>query len=269
MERHGLQVEMHLPLPPSGDSVEPQALAALWQHVEGCKPLCVVMSPEHSRLLDLAVDIAATHMRNARHFVCITPTNSPLCHAGCTKALRSIQGVYTAIADGCTFGCRCAVTEHLVAAGWQFVTTLPRLAMRMQRRCAGVHIHVQQAFSQRMPARMRRAIATSIRQTRDRLETAQFVAGVDDMSGEEESADVLGRPHSSVQTSFRRLHVNLGHPKKNVLVRHLRHAHATPQALEAARNFKCPACEAAKHPRVARQSSPCEVQLSSKLLPWM
>ena len=204
---------MHLPLPPSGDSVEPQALAALWQHVEGCKPLCVVMSPEHSRLLDLAVDIAATHMRNARHFVCITPTNSPLCHAGCTKALRSIQGVYTAIADGCTFGCRCAVTEHLVAAGWQFVTTLPRLAMRMQRRCAGVHIHVQQAFSQRMPARMRRAIATSIRQTRDRLETAQLVAGVDDMS-REESADVLGRPHSSVQTSFRRLHVNLGHPKK-------------------------------------------------------
>ena len=80
------------------------------------------------------------------------------------------------------------------------MTTLPQLAMRLQRRCAGGHIHVQQALGQRMPARMRRAIVTSIRQTRDRLETGQSVAGVDDMSREEESADVLGRSHSSVQT---------------------------------------------------------------------
>ena len=89
--------------------------------------------------------------------------------------------------------------------------------MRMQRRSAGGHIHVQQALDQRMPARIRPAIATSIRQTRDRLETAQFVSGIDDMSEEEESADVLGQPQSSVQTSLRRLHVNLGHPKNNVM----------------------------------------------------
>ena len=54
--------------------------------------------------------------------------------------------------------------------------------------------------------------------------------------------------------------MNLSHPKNNVLIRHLRHAHATPQALEAARNFGSPACEAAKHLCAARQSSPCEVQ---------
>ena len=54
----------------------------------------------------------------------------------------------------------------------------------------------------------------------------------------------------------RRLHVNLGHPKNNVLTDRFRHAHAT----QAARNFECPACEAAKYPRVARQSYKIEVQ---------
>ena len=59
MERHVLQVGMRLPLPPSGDAVGPQGMSALWRHVEGCKPLCVVMSPEHRRLLDLAVEVGA------------------------------------------------------------------------------------------------------------------------------------------------------------------------------------------------------------------
>ena len=64
------------------------------------------------------------------------------------------------------------MTCQLVAAGWQFVTTLPQLAMRLQRRCAGGRIHMQQIRDQRMPARVQRAIVTSIRQVRDRLEIA-------------------------------------------------------------------------------------------------
>ena len=89
-------------------------------------------------------------------------------------------------------------------------------------------------------------MVTSLRQTRHRLDTAQSVAAVHDMSGEEGSGDILGRPHSSIQTSLRRLHVNLGHPKDNVSTRHLQHAHATQQTLDAARNFDCSVCEAAK-----------------------
>ena len=73
------------------------------------------------------------------------------------------------------------------------------------------------------------------------------------------SGDILGRPHSSIQTSIRRLHVNLGDPNNNVLKGHLQHAHATQQTLEAARNFECPACVAAEYPRVARQPSLVEV----------
>ena len=94
---------------------------------------------------------------------------------------------------------------------------------------------MQRTPGQQMPVRMRRAIVTNIRQARDRLEAAQSVAAVDDMSGEEESGDILGRPHSAVQTSLRRLHVNLDHPKNNVLICHPRHAHATQQTLEAER----------------------------------
>ena len=114
---------------------------------------------------------------------------------------RMRQTKATAIPDGCTFGCKC-----VVAAGWQFVTTLPQLARKMQR-----------TPDQQMLVRMRRGIVTSIRQTRDRLETAQSVAAEDDMLGEEESGDILGRPHSSVQSCLRRLHVNLSHPKKQRL----------------------------------------------------
>ena len=60
--------------------------------------------------------------------------------------------------------------------------------------------------------------------------------------------------------------MNLGHPKNNVLLRPLWHAHTTQRTLKAPRNFECPACEAAKHPRVAQQSSPIEVQPPLKIV---
>ena len=158
--------------PSSGDLVGDRAMSTLWEHVEGCRPLCVVMSPTHSRLLDLAVEIATPQLRNGRHFVCITPTHSSLNCNRSLETLRSTRKLHTTVADGGAFGCRCVVTEHLVATGWQFVTTLPQLAMRMQRRCAGGHVHVQRTPGQQMPAPMRRATGTSLRQTRNRLENA-------------------------------------------------------------------------------------------------
>ena len=82
-------------------------------------------------------------------------------------------------------------------------------------------VHVQRIPGQQMPARMRRGFVVSLRQTRDRLKTTQCVAALDDMTGEEGSGDILGRPHSSIQTSLRRPHVNLGHQKNNVLIRPL------------------------------------------------
>ena len=94
-------------LRPSDDFVSQLALSVLWEHVEGCRPLCVVMTPTHNRLLDFAVEIVTAQVRNGRHFLCITPTNSSLSHARSLQDLRSIRGVHTAIVDSCTFGCRC------------------------------------------------------------------------------------------------------------------------------------------------------------------
>ena len=106
------------------------------------------MSPTRRRLLDLAEEFSQL---TCGMVGTTTPTNLPLSHGGSLSALRSIRGVHTAISHGCKFGCRCVGTEHLVAVGWQFVTTLPQLATRTQRRCAGGHVHVQRALGQQVP----------------------------------------------------------------------------------------------------------------------
>ena len=134
MGKHGLQVGTCISPYPSVDFISQRMMSVLWEHVEESRQLCVVMSPTHGRLLDLAVEIATAQMWNGRHFVCITSTSSSLSHARSLTALRSVRGVHAAIADGCTFGCRCNVASHFVTAGWQFVTTLPSLARKMQRR---------------------------------------------------------------------------------------------------------------------------------------
>ena len=77
--------------PSSDDFVSQQEMSPLLEHVGGCRPLSVVMSPTHNRLLDLAVEIATGQLRNGRHFACITRTNSSLSHARSWKALRSIE----------------------------------------------------------------------------------------------------------------------------------------------------------------------------------
>ena len=74
--------------------------------------------------------------------------------------------------------------------------------------------------------------------------------------------DVLRRPRSSIENSLRILHAQLGHCKNNVLIRHLRRAHATEQAIKAA--FHCPECEAMKCTKSARQSTPAKAHLPLK-----
>ena len=129
MERHGVQLGMCLSRPSSGDFVGQRAICALQEHEEKDRPLCIVMSPTHSRLLDLLVEIVTGQLQIGRHFVCITPTNSSLEYNRSLKAPRSIRGIRTVVADGCAFGC--VMMEYVVAAGWQFVRTLPQLARKM------------------------------------------------------------------------------------------------------------------------------------------
>ena len=117
-------------------------------------------------------------------------------------------------------------------------------------------------FSQRYPRRLVEAIVRGMRrQCQREASNREAGCGAVQEEGEpegieedaDETRDVLRRPHSSIENSLRKLHVQLGHCKNNVLVRHLRHAHATEQAVKAAQEFYCPECEGMKCPRVARQ----------------
>ena len=205
MERHGLQFGKCLSPTSSDDFVSQRAMSIVQTSVR-----------RHESDTQSIAGPCGGHCHSPAaewETFCVFHANEHFIESrGKAEASRSIRGGHTATADGCS-GAGASCSCILGAVGWQFVRTLPQLAMRMQRRCAGGHVHVQRIQGQQMPARTRRASVTSLRQTRDRLETAQSVAAVDDMSGEEGSGHILGRPHSSVQTSLKRLHVNLGLPK--------------------------------------------------------
>ena len=59
----------------------------------------------------------------------------------------------------------------------------------------------------------------------------------------------------SVAVALRRLHQNLGHPRQEDLVRHLRLAGCDSSILKAARSMKCQVCDANAAPKIARPST--------------
>ncbi|CAE7780747.1 RE1 [Symbiodinium sp. CCMP2592] len=58
-----------------------------------------------------------------------------------------------------------------------------------------------------------------------------------------------------VATALRRLHQNLGHPRQEDLIRHLRLAGCDQSVLKAARSMRCQVCEANAAPKIARPST--------------
>lgn len=63
----------------------------------------------------------------------------------------------------------------------------------------------------------------------------------------------------SVQDAIRKLHRNLGHPPNHDLVRILKHALASEEAIQAAREFSCPACQSRSKPHVPLPAQPDRV----------
>ena len=57
---------------------------------------------------------------------------------------------------------------------------------------------------------------------------------------------------AEIQAAVERLHVNLGHPSREDLVRVLRSGGGAEKALEFARKFRCSTCDESKGPRVQR-----------------
>ncbi|CAE7467344.1 RE2 [Symbiodinium sp. CCMP2456] len=89
-----------------------------------------------------------------------------------------------------------------------------------------------------------------------------FVVGVEDGDGQRPNPklDGSGITFSDgvdpiVQSSLRRLHQNLGHPRSEDLVRHLRLAGCEDAIIKAAKAMKCEVCAATAGPRIARPST--------------
>ena len=59
----------------------------------------------------------------------------------------------------------------------------------------------------------------------------------------------------SIATALRRLHQNLGHPRNEDLLRHLRLAGCETAVLKAARSMRCQVCDATAGPKIARPST--------------
>ena len=59
----------------------------------------------------------------------------------------------------------------------------------------------------------------------------------------------------AIQSSLRRLHQNLGHPRKEDLVRHLRLAGCEDKIIKAAKGMRCEVCSSTAGPRIARPSA--------------
>ncbi|CAK0862474.1 unnamed protein product [Prorocentrum cordatum] len=229
-------------------------------------------------LVHVVVEVAIYQMERGRHFVYETPPRCASLQVPVMKQLLQTRGVYVGIASGCEFGLRCPDTLKLMPKSWEFVTSAPEVAKAVHQRCGGGHEHQhtegmlkcgikRTVFSQRYPKRLVEAIVRGMRR-QCQVEAFSSEAACKAVQGEEEDADetrdVLRRPHSSIESSLRKLHVQLGHCKNNVLIRHLRHAHATEQAIKAANDFYCPECEGMKCPKVARHSTPAETHLPLK-----
>ena len=60
---------------------------------------------------------------------------------------------------------------------------------------------------------------------------------------------------ATVATALRRLHQNLGHPRQEDLLRHLRLAGCDTPILKAARSMRCQVCDANAAPKIARPST--------------
>ena len=58
-----------------------------------------------------------------------------------------------------------------------------------------------------------------------------------------------------VQSALRRLHQNLGHPRQEDLLRHLRLAGCEPHILKAVKSMRCETCQSTKRPMLARPST--------------
>ena len=227
---------------------EQTTIEQLWDYLDECTPTCVIMNESAKRPFDGPRGEGCSRAGHQQETLCVLGGREQRCiwyseletseaHAWCVFGQAS----------GCCLGMSCSATRQLMATIWKFLTTIPALVARVHRRCAGTYLH---------SLKCRVACAEWWSRVLAKREIAKQV----NTKCVRSMTSLIMEKRGISSASLRRLHVILGHPKKYDLMHHLRHAHATNQALEATKQCECPACGVAKFSKVIRHSYPTDVQ---------
>ena len=168
-----------------------------------------------------------------------------------TPAFANLPG-YKVIFDQCEYGATTMNDNHEempIKKPTALQTTKLAMVRRMSKRCSGDHMHQTLEGSNRChkaedyPVKMAQHIAHALVQP-EGLEEQTFAAGDGD---EQELTGVLRKlatTHGSeaARLAFR-LHRNLGHPRKELLVSLLRQRGCGEKIIKAAEDLECPYCK--------------------------
>ena len=170
----------------------------------------------------------------------------------------------------CQYNLQSASTGELHMKPTRLLCSDARMAERLGKRCSGGHPHAHVAGTDTRKAGMytnefARAVAKGYERAVVGSIWTTYVAGEDRPAPEMDDEELV--PHQEVQDqvgaeaitfassvpknlarTLRRFHQNLGHPRREDLVRHLRLAGATEQALKAAQSVECQTCRRHVHP---------------------
>ena len=225
--------------------------------------------------VDLCVEIARYQLSKGKHFVFEAPPGAKSFQRQSLKNLVESSGVYTGTATGCAFDLCDPVTGDFMTKAWRFVTSAFQLAKAVHQRCPGGHAHQRTegsaagirrtTWTQVYPIRLVRCMlrAWSRQRALDMRAHACPVEVEDEDAAEAEEGppppapdDLCPRRRLSLEGNLRRLHVDLGHAPVSTMLRHLRHANATPEALRLCSKFECEECRIKAHPAPARPAAP-------------
>ena len=187
------------------------------------------------------------------------------------KRLLRKPTVRVGVTSGCSVGLRHPISGILLSKRWKFVTSSPEIANQLSLPCQGGHAHVRTEggsplpglgvslprWTQVYPIKLIKRILQGISKAsviQDGGEEVEACAVDDDDDGG--GGEACPRRPQSFGAALRRLHVNLGHATTATMLRHLRHANASPEAIRQAANFHCDDCESRRQPGIARFSAP-------------
>ena len=187
-------------------------------------------------LIGLCLEVAAFQIEGGRHFVFESSSNS-----SSWKLPEMISFVSSCLpflenASACSFGNNDLESHMFYGKKWQFMTNAEEMAQELDREAYGHWWHPQPLIMAMLRGMQRFAEGERVR-----ADFCDAVAthAVDDDAETEPTHDVfIHRRQQTIDEALWRLHVKVGHVSLATMLRHLKHANATPVAMERAKKFE-------------------------------